>query len=183
MADEHKVETGAAAAEEKTGFEDKTADELQTLLVSEQDNGVKEKIVREALGRAHRAEAALKDKGTGGAATANKKGEEAGNSWDEYAQLQASGLTPADIVEVGKLAKKYHVTPLEVLADPIMKAGFDATRKKATVGSRTFAPDRRVSSGGSAQSSPKNEKDTPGIASARDAFNRNLSSGGDESSE
>jgi len=39
MADEHKVETGAAAAEEKTGFEDKTADELQTLLVSEQDNG------------------------------------------------------------------------------------------------------------------------------------------------
>jgi hypothetical protein len=182
MADEHKVETGAAAADEKTGFEDKTADELQTLLASEQDNGVKEKIVREALGRAHRAEATLKERGTGGAAAAKKNDDEAGAPWEEYAELQAQGLTPADIVEVGKLAKKYHVTPREVLADPIMKAGFDATRKKATVGSRTFAPDRRAS-GGVAPVSPKNEKDTPGTAAARESFNRTLSSGGDESSD
>jgi len=78
---------------------------------------------------------------------------------DEYAQLQASGLTRR-YCRSGKLAKKYHVTPLEVLADPIMKAGFDATRKKATVGSRTFAPDRRVSSGGSLNLL-RRMKDTP----------------------
>ncbi len=189
MADNNDNNNGAAGAE-KTGFEDKTNDELEALIASEQDIEAQKKINREVFGRAKRAEEKLKGGdggnagGSGAGAGQPKPKPENGPkiSVMEYAELQAQGLSAQDIVEVAKLAQKYHVTPSEVLADPIMKAGFTATRKKAGVDSRTLPPSRRVSGGGSAPVSQGNDKDTPGIKAGRDAFNRNLSTG-DESSE
>ncbi len=175
--------SGAPEAEDKTGFEDKSMDELKTLLESEKDVEALQKVNRELFGRATRAEAKLKVEGSGGPAprTGTNKSDEESAPWEEYAALQASGLSPAEIVEVGKLAKRFHITPSEVLADPVIKAGFDATRKKAQVGARTLPPDRR-SSGGSAAPSQGNDKDTPGIKSARESFNSRLSRG-EESSD
>lgn len=189
MADQNEEKNGSSGAE-KTGFEDKTNDELEALIASEEDIEAQKKINREVFGRAKRAEEKLKggDGGNAGGSGdgANKPKPKAEDgpkiSVMEYAELQAQGLSAQDIVEVAKLAQKYHVTPTEVLADPIMKAGFTATRKKAGVDSRTLPPSRRVSGGGSAAISQGNDKDSSGTKAAREAFNRNLSSG-DESSE
>lgn len=189
MAENNSNNNGAAGAE-KTGYEEKTYDELQTLIESEKDVEAQQKLNREVFNRAKRAEEKLKggnnDGGNAGAGAGvgnQPKPKDAPKiSVIEFAELQAQGLTPADIVEVAKLAEKYHVAPSEILSDPIMKAGFEATRKKQTVGSRTLPPSRRVGGGGNANPSPKNEKDSQGMAAARDAFNRNLATG-DESSE
>ena len=180
-------DNNGAAGADKTGYEEKTTDELQTLIESEKDVEAQQKLNREIFSRAKRAETALKKPDEGGnagagAGSGQSKPKDAPKiSVIEFAELQAQGLTPADIVEIAKLAEKYHVAPSEILADPIMKAGFEATRKKQTVGSRTLPPSRRVG-GGNANPSPKNDKDTQGMSAAREAFNRNLASG-DESSE
>lgn len=184
---ENNGNNGAAGAE-KTGYEEKTTDELKALIESETDVDAQKKLNIEVFNRAKRAEDALKKQNGGGNAGAGagdggqppKPKDSPKISVMEYAELQAQGLTAADIVEVAKLAEKYHVTPAEVLADPIMKAGFEATRKKATVGSRVLPPSRRISGGGNANPSPENEKDSPGMKAGRAAFNRNLATG-DES--
>ena len=177
-------ETNGAAGAEKTGFEDKSMDELKVLLESEQDVEAQKNINRELFGRTSRAEAKLKegkDRGTPPTVrTDNEDGDDKGAPWEEFAELQAAGYSPAEIVELGKLAKQFHITPREVIANPIMKAGFEAARKKANVGSRTMAPDRR-SSGGVAPVSQGNDNDKPGIKAGRDAFNRNLSTGSESS--
>ena len=184
MADPIVENNGGAAP--KTGYEDKPMDELKQLLESEQDVEKQRSINRELFGRAHRAEEKLKGGGDGGTPSRPAIKPESGEkkeAWEELAELQATGLPPADLVELGKLARRVKMTPMEVLNDPIMKAGFLATRKKETVASRTFSPDRRINGGGgSAPRSPVNEKDTPGTASARAAFNSKLSSE-EESSE
>ena len=182
MANTEENQNGIAGAEQKTGFEDKAIDELKTLLESETDVEAQKNINRELFGRAKRAEDRLKNEGSGGSAPQGKKkdAEDQANPWDEYAQLQAAGYSPAEIVELGKLAKTLKISPLQVLENPIVKAGFEATRKKATVGTRTLPPDRGPR--GSATPSQGKESDTPGIKSARDSFNRSLSTG-DESSE
>jgi hypothetical protein len=179
------VFSGIADAE-KTGYEEKSFDELQTLIESEKDIEAQQKLNREVFNRAKRAENALKKQNEGGNADAGMGGSKQQKPSDapkisviEFAELQAQGYSPADIVQISKLAEKYHVAPSEVIADPIMKAGFEATRRKAAVGSRTIPPSRRIATG-TARPTRGSEKDSEAIKAAREAFNRNLAISGEE---
>lgn len=173
---------------EKTGFEDVPSNELETLLASEKDEAKKGQIVREAVARAKRAEDALKagggKKDPPGAGT---EGQPAGAdkvsiSYEDGLSLQAEGLSPTEILEMAKIAKRMGVSPVEAYKDPIIKAGFESTRKKDRVASQTLPPSGRVA-GRTAERSQENSNDTPGIAAGRAAFNRRLArndQGGEE---
>lgn len=174
--------------DQKTGYEDKPTDELKTLLESETDVEKLKGINRELFGRAKRAEDALKAGGgkkdpaeNGGNAGQPAAADKVSISYEDGLALQAEGLSPTEILEMAKIAKRMGVSPVEAYKDPIIKAGFESTRKKDRVASQTLPPSGRVS-GRSAERSKENPNDTPGTAAARAAFNRGLAQpeGGEE---
>lgn len=179
--------TNQTPDDQKTGYEDKPTDELKALIESEQDAEAQKKLNREIFNRAKRAEEALKagagkkDPAENGGTSGQPAADKVQISYEDGLALQAEGLSPAEILEMAKIAKRMGVSPVEAYHDPIIKAGFESTRKKDRVASQTLPPSGRVS-GGVAERSQDNPNDTPGMKAGRAAFNRRLARnpGGEE---
>ena len=176
------------ATDSQTGYEDKNTDELKDLLESEQDVEKQKLINRELFGRAKRAEDKLKE--VGGDAGRNapaqgtqKKEEKIAISYEDGLELQASGYNPSEILEIAKRAKRFGVSPAELIQDPTFKAGFEIERKKSSVDSNKLPPSRRMAGMRQAAPTEEQENDSPAIKEARGAFNRNLANKGGESEE